>query len=85
MSVFVVRAFVKMRELPGGTGELARQLKALEANKSRRWSNRPAVASLKTRFDLAATRMQRPPELGGIFPALTGSGAVKQWRSSAEG
>jgi len=31
MSVFVVRAFVKMRELLGGTGELARQLKALEA------------------------------------------------------
>lgn len=30
-SVFVVRAFVKMRELLGGTGELARQLKALEA------------------------------------------------------
>lgn len=30
-SVFVVRAFVKMRELLGSTGELARQLKALEA------------------------------------------------------
>jgi hypothetical protein len=31
MSVFVVRTFVKMRELLGGTKELARQLKALEA------------------------------------------------------
>jgi hypothetical protein len=30
-SVFVVRAFVKMRELLGGTKELARQLKELEA------------------------------------------------------
>ena len=30
MSVFVVRAFVKMRELLGGTKELARQLAALE-------------------------------------------------------
>src|SRR5437870_10439311 len=31
MSVFVVRAFVKMREILAGTKELARQLKALEA------------------------------------------------------
>jgi len=31
MSVFVVRAFLKMRELLGGTKELARQLRALEA------------------------------------------------------
>ncbi len=31
MSVFVVRAFLKMRKLLGGTKELARQLKALEA------------------------------------------------------
>ena len=31
MSVFVVRAFVKMRELLGGTKELARQLRALES------------------------------------------------------
>ena len=30
MSVFVVRAFVKMRELLGGTKELARQLAELE-------------------------------------------------------
>ena len=30
MSVFVVRAFVKMRELLGGTKELAQQLAALE-------------------------------------------------------
>ena len=30
MSVFVVRAFVQMRELLGGTKELARQLAALE-------------------------------------------------------
>jgi len=30
MSVFVVRAFVKMRELLGGTKELARQLASLE-------------------------------------------------------
>jgi hypothetical protein len=31
MSVFVVRAFVRMRELLSSTGELTRQLKALEA------------------------------------------------------
>ena len=31
MSVFVVRAFVKMRELLAGTRELAKQLKELEA------------------------------------------------------
>jgi hypothetical protein len=31
MSVFVVRAFVRMREMLGGTVELARQLKDLEA------------------------------------------------------
>lgn len=31
MSVFVVRAFLKMRELLGGTKELARQLRELEA------------------------------------------------------
>jgi predicted amino acid-binding ACT domain protein len=31
MSVFVVRAFVKMREMLAGTRELAKQLKALEA------------------------------------------------------
>jgi hypothetical protein len=30
MSVFVVRAFVQMRDLLGGTRELARQLAALE-------------------------------------------------------
>jgi len=30
MSVFVVRAFVQMRDLLGGTKELARQLAALE-------------------------------------------------------
>jgi hypothetical protein len=30
MSVFVVRAFVKMREMLSGTGELARQLRELE-------------------------------------------------------
>ncbi|MSU57766.1 MAG: ORF6N domain-containing protein [Pedosphaera sp.] len=30
MSIFVVRAFIKMRELLGGTKELARQLAALE-------------------------------------------------------
>jgi hypothetical protein len=30
MSVFVVRAFVKMRELLGGSKELARQLRVLE-------------------------------------------------------
>jgi len=30
MSVFVVRAFVQMRDLPGSTTELAKQLAALE-------------------------------------------------------
>ena len=41
MSVFVVRAFVKMRELLGGTKEFARQLRELEAK----------LAKLATRLD----------------------------------
>jgi len=40
MSVFVVRAFVKMRELLGGTKELARQLRELEAKLTNRQPNR---------------------------------------------
>jgi hypothetical protein len=36
MSVFVVRAFVKMREMLAGTRELAKQLKALEAKPTAR-------------------------------------------------
>jgi hypothetical protein len=43
MSVFVVRAFVKMRELLGGTKELANQLKALEAKLTARLDGHEAA------------------------------------------
>jgi hypothetical protein len=43
MSVFVVRAFVKMRELLGGTEDLARQLKALEARLTARLDGHEAA------------------------------------------
>ena len=43
MSVFVVRAFVKMRELLGGTKELANQLKALEAKLTARLDGHQAA------------------------------------------
>jgi hypothetical protein len=43
MSVFVVRAFVKMRKLLGGTRELARQLKALEAKLTHRLDGHEAA------------------------------------------
>src|SRR5579863_354848 len=36
MSIFVVRAFIKMRELLGGTKELAKQLAALERKLTKR-------------------------------------------------
>jgi hypothetical protein len=43
LSVFVVRAFVKMRELLGGTKELARQLKELEAKLTTRLDGHEAA------------------------------------------
>ena len=43
MSVFVVRAFLKMRELLGGTKELARRLKALEAKLTARLDGHEAA------------------------------------------
>ena len=43
LSVFVVRAFVKMRELLGGTKELARQLRALEAKLTARLDGHEAA------------------------------------------
>ncbi len=43
MSVFVVRAFVKMRELLGGNQELARQLKELEAKLTARLDGHEAA------------------------------------------
>jgi hypothetical protein len=43
MSVFVVRAFVKMRELLGGAKELARQLRALEAQLTARLDGHEAA------------------------------------------
>jgi hypothetical protein len=43
MSVFVVRAFVKMRELLGGTKELARQLYELEAKLTARLDGHEAA------------------------------------------
>jgi hypothetical protein len=42
-SVFVLRAFLKMRELLGGTKELARQLKALEAKLTARLDGHEAA------------------------------------------
>jgi len=43
MSVFVVRAFVKMRKLLGGTKELARQLKELESRLTARLDGHEAA------------------------------------------
>src|SRR5512137_261679 len=43
MSVFVVRAFVKLRELLGGTKELARQLRELEAKLTARLDGHEAA------------------------------------------
>ena len=43
MSVFVVRAFLKMRELLGGTQELARQLRQLEAKLTARLDGHEAA------------------------------------------
>src|ERR1035438_3329222 len=43
MSVFVVRAFVQMRDLLGGTKELARQLAALEKKLTNRLDGHEAV------------------------------------------
>ncbi len=43
MSVFVVRAFLKMRELLGGTQELARQLRELEAKLTARLDGHEAA------------------------------------------
>jgi hypothetical protein len=43
MSVFVVRAFLKMRELLGGTKELARQLRALAAKLTARLDGHEAA------------------------------------------
>ena len=43
MSVFVVRAFVKMREPLGGTKELARQLRELEAKLTARLDGHEAA------------------------------------------
>jgi len=45
MSVFVMRAFVKMRELLGGTKDLARQLKTLEARLTARLDGRSWTCS----------------------------------------
>ena len=43
MSVFVVRAFLKMRELLGSTAELARQLRELEAKLTNRLDGHEAA------------------------------------------
>ena len=43
MSVFVVRAFLKMRALLGGTQELARQLRELEARLTSRLDGHEAA------------------------------------------
>jgi hypothetical protein len=43
MSIFVVRAFVKMRKLLGGTQELARQLRELEAKLTNRLNRHEAA------------------------------------------
>src|ERR1035437_936958 len=54
MSVFVVRAFVKMRELLGGTKELAKQLADLEKKLTARLDGHEVVQRLfETQFEAA--------------------------------
>ena len=63
MSVFVVRAFVKMRELLGGTKELARQLAALEQKLTARLDGHEiAITEVLQRIMQLLDPPQPPPE-----------------------
>ncbi|MCI0365752.1 MAG: hypothetical protein L0219_17985 [Phycisphaerales bacterium] len=67
MSVFVVRAFVKMREMLGATGELARQLKDLEAElKGRLDVHEAAIVDVLQRI---MRLLEPPPEQQSPEPA----------------
>ncbi len=67
MSVFVVRAFLKMRELLGGTRGLARQLRELEAKLTTRLDvHEAAIVDVLQRL----MRLLDPP------PATAGTGAA---------
>jgi phage regulator Rha-like protein len=64
MSVFVVRAFVKMRELLSATGELARQLKALEAKLTSRLDvHETAIVQVLQRIMDILSPPPDPPEV----------------------
>lgn len=63
MSVFVVRAFIKMRELLGRTGELARQLKELEAKLTSRLDiHETAIVQVLQRIMDVLNPREEPPE-----------------------
>lgn len=63
MSVFVVRAFVKMRELLSATGDLARQLKELEAKLTSRLDvHETAIVEVLQRIMDILALPPEPPE-----------------------
>jgi len=84
MSVFVVRAFVKMRVLLGGTEEFARQLKELEAKLTVRLdSHETAIIQILQRLMEMLDPPPEPPaeetkksEIG--FHTLVGKETVKK-------
>ena len=59
MSVFVVHAFLKMRELLGGTKELARRLKALEAKLTARLDGHEAAPWMCSSASFACSTRRR--------------------------
>jgi len=64
MSVFVVRAFVKMRELLNATGELAEQLKVLEAKLTSRLDiHETAIVQVLQRIMDILNPPPEPPEV----------------------
>jgi len=63
MSVFVVRAFVQMRELLGGTRELARQLAALDRRLTGRLDgHEAAIVEVLQRIMMLIDPLPPPPE-----------------------
>ena len=64
MSVFVVRAFVKMRELLGGTKELAKKLAALEKKLTARLDGHEVaiIEVLRRVMDILDPPPPLPPE-----------------------
>jgi phage regulator Rha-like protein len=74
MSVFVVRAFVKMREVLAGTRELAKQLKALEAKLTARLDvHESAIVEVLQRImdNLIPPPLPEPPKRQIGFHART--------------